>query len=72
MEALPQEIEALEEEKRRLMETINSPVFYVGRDAVEINKAYNRLEVLEEVLDEAYLRWNELENQAAKFSCEKG
>jgi len=72
MEALPQKIEALEEEKRRLMETLNSPAFYVGRDAVEINKAYDRLEVLEEELDEAYGRWNELENQAAKFSGEPG
>jgi ATP-binding cassette subfamily F protein uup len=68
MEALPQKIEALEEEKRRLMETLNSPAFYVGREAVEINKAYERLKVLEEELDEAYGRWNELENQAAKFS----
>jgi ATP-binding cassette subfamily F protein uup len=68
MEALPQKIEALEEEKWRLMETLNSPAFYVGRDAVEINKAYDRLKVLEEELDEAYGRWNELENQAAKFS----
>ena len=76
MEALPQKIEALEEEKRRLMETLNSPAFYAGRDAVEINKAYDRLKVLEDELDEAYGRWNELENQAAKLklsaaSCEE-
>ena len=68
MEALPQKIEALEEEKRRLMETLNSPAFYAGRDAVEINKAYDRLGILEGELDEAYGRWNELENEAAKFS----
>ena len=49
------------------METLNSPVFYVGRDAVEINKAYDSLEVLEGELDETYGRWNELENQAAKL-----
>jgi len=67
MEALPQKIEALEEEKRRLMETLNSPAFYVGRDAIEINKAYDRLKVLEGELDEAYGRWNELENQSAKL-----
>jgi len=72
MEALPPKIEALEEEKRRLMETLNSPAFYVDRDAVEINKAYERLAVLEEELDGAYGRWNELENQAAKFSGEPG
>jgi ATP-binding cassette subfamily F protein uup len=66
-EALPQKIEALEEEKRLLMETVNSPAFYVGGYTVEINKAYDRLKVLEEELDEAYGRWNELENQAAKL-----
>ena len=76
MEALPQKIEALEEEKQRLMETLNSPAFYVDRDAVEIKKAYDRLKVLEEELDEAYRRWNDLENQAAKLklsaaSCEE-
>lgn len=68
MEELPQKIEELEEEKQCLMETVNSPAFYVGRDAVEINKAYNRLKLLEEELDEAYCRWNDLENEAAKFS----
>ena len=69
---MPQKIEALEEEKQRLMETLNSPAFYVGRDAVEINKANDRLEALEEELDEAYGRWDELENLAAKFSGEPG
>lgn len=68
LEVLPQKIEALEEEKRLLMETVNSPAFYVGGDTVEINKAYDRLKVLEEELYEAYGRWNDLENQAAKFS----
>lgn len=68
MEALPQKIEALEEEKQRLMETLNSPAFYVGRDTAGINKAYDRLKVLEVELDEAYGRWNELENEVAKFS----
>jgi hypothetical protein len=47
---------------------VNSPTFYLGRNAVEINKTYDRLKVLEEELDEAYWRWNDLENQAEKFS----
>jgi len=68
LETLPQKIEALEEEKRLLMETVNSPAFYVGRDTIEINKAYDRLKVLELELDEAYGRWNDLENKAVKFS----
>jgi len=70
LEGLPQTIETLEEEKQRLITTLNSPAFYVnaGRDAVEIKKASHRLEALDEELDEAYARWNELENLAAKFN----
>ena len=67
MGALPQTIEALEEEKQRLMATLNSPEFYAGHDLVKINGANNRLEALEKELDEAYRRWDELENMAAKF-----
>ncbi|MFA6413327.1 MAG: hypothetical protein WCW53_11575, partial [Syntrophales bacterium] len=74
LEALPQTIEALEEEKERLITTLNSPAFYVNanRDAAEINKSSDRLEALEEELDEAYARWDELENLAAKFSGKTG
>ena len=75
---MPQKLEALEGEKKRLMETLNSPAFYVNRDTVEINTANDRLEALEEELDEAYGRWEELVNLrvpfrvAAKFSGEPG
>jgi ATP-binding cassette subfamily F protein uup len=74
LEALPQTIEVLEEEKQRLITTLNSPAFYVNanRDAVEINKSTDRLEALEAELDEAYARWDELENLAAKFSGKTG
>ena len=74
LEALPQTIEALEEEKERLITTLNSPSFYVNanRDAVEITKSSDRLEALEEELDEAYARWDEMENLAAKFSYKTG
>jgi ATP-binding cassette subfamily F protein uup len=67
LSALPQKLEALEEEKERLMTTLNSPAFYERRDAVEINRAGDRLEELEKELDEAYGRWDELEKLAAKF-----
>jgi ATP-binding cassette subfamily F protein uup len=67
LEALPQTIETLEEEKQQLMATLNSPEFYAGHDLVKINEANNRLEALEKELDEAYRRWDELENMAAKF-----
>jgi ATP-binding cassette subfamily F protein uup len=67
LEALPQSIEALEEEKQRLLETLNSPAFYASRDAVEITTAHDRLKALEVELDGAYGRWDELEGLAAKF-----
>jgi ABC transport system ATP-binding/permease protein len=74
LEALPQTIEALEEEKKRLITTLNSPAFYVNanRDAAEINKSSDRLGALEEELNEAYARWDELENLAAKFNGKTG
>jgi ATP-binding cassette subfamily F protein uup len=67
---LPQKLEALEEEKRRLFTTLNSPAFYERRDAVEIKKASDRLEALEKELDEAYRRWDELEKLTVKFGGE--
>ena len=69
---LPLQIEALEQEKERLLETLNSPAFYTSRDAVEIKTASDRLKALEEELDGAYGRWDELESLAAKFSGEPG
>jgi ATP-binding cassette subfamily F protein uup len=72
LEALPQKLEALEEEKQRLMTTLNSPAFYERRDAVEIKKASDRLEALEKELDEAYRRWDELEQLTAKFGGDPG
>ena len=72
LEELPLQIEALEQEKERLLETLNSPAFYVNRDADEIKRASDRLKALEEELDGAYGRWDELESLAAKFSGEPG
>ena len=72
LEGLPLKIDTLEEEKRRLLETLNSSAFYVGRDTEEINRVSGRLEALEEELDEAYGRWAELELLAEKFGGEVG
>jgi ATP-binding cassette subfamily F protein uup len=60
--ALPQTIEAMEEEKRRLTAAINSPEFYVRYDPDKMKSASDRLEALERELDKAYHRWDELEN----------
>jgi ATP-binding cassette subfamily F protein uup len=68
LEALPPTIEALEEEKRRLTATLNSPQFYVSYDPDRIKAGIARLEALEKELDEAYHRWDELESLAAKLS----
>jgi ATP-binding cassette subfamily F protein uup len=69
LEALPQTIEVMEEEKRRLTATLNSPEFYASYDAAKLRAANNRLEALERGLDEAYHRWDELETLVATFSA---
>jgi ATP-binding cassette subfamily F protein uup len=72
LQELPLKIEALEQEKVRLLETLNSPAFYVSRDTDEITRASDRLKALEEELDGAYGRWDELETLAVKLSGEPG
>jgi len=67
LESLPPIIEALEEEKKRLTEILNSSEFYANRDLGKINAANDRLGAVEKELDEAYHRWDALENMAAKF-----
>ena len=69
---LPLQIEALEQEKERLLQTLNSPAFYAGSNADEIKQASDRLKDLEEELDGAYGRWDELESLASKYSGEPG
>jgi ATP-binding cassette subfamily F protein uup len=69
LEALPQTIEVMEEEKRRLTATLNSPEFYASYDAAKLRAANDRLEALEKGLDEAYHRWDELETLVATFSA---
>ena len=64
---LPLQIDALEQEKERLLETLNSPAFYASRNADEIKRTTDRLKALEEELDRAYGRWDELESLAAKL-----
>ncbi|MCX5807326.1 MAG: ATP-binding cassette domain-containing protein [Proteobacteria bacterium] len=71
LETLPQIIEVLEEEKKGLMETLNSSEFYASRDLGKVYAANDRLGVLEKELDEAYYRWDELENMAAEFRNSK-
>jgi len=67
LETLPLIIEALEKEKKRLTEILNSSEFYASRDLGKIHAANDRLGAVEKELDEAYLRWHELETLADKF-----
>lgn len=67
LEALPQTIDAMEEEKRRLTATLNSPEFYVRYDPDRMKTVNDRLKALEKELDEAYHRWDELEHLAAEI-----
>lgn len=64
LQELPLKIEALEAERERLLETLNSPALYAGRNAGEIHRVNDRLKALDEELDEAYGRWDELESLA--------
>jgi ATP-binding cassette subfamily F protein uup len=62
LEALPEKIKSLEEEKKQIYQALADPVFYRagGLDAVIANA---RLQALEKELTAAYLRWEFLEER---------
>jgi len=68
LEELPQKIETLEKEKADIVALLNSPDFYKSGDAVRVKDVNTQLEKLEAELEDAYERWNELEEMAAKYS----
>ncbi len=61
LKALPQRIEALEEEQTEIIAALSSSEFYAGSDSAGVAAANARLEALELELDVAYSRWEELE-----------
>jgi ATP-binding cassette subfamily F protein uup len=67
LEDLPRKIEALENEQKLLWEIINDPAFYADNDTAKVKATNDRLEVLEKELEDAYQRWDELEELAAKL-----
>jgi ABC transport system ATP-binding/permease protein len=67
LEGLPGRIEALEQEKNGLIATLNSPDFQTGSDSRTITAASERLDAIERELEDAYIRWEELEDLAAKL-----
>ncbi len=68
LEELPGRIEALEADRETLVATLGDPGFQVNNDPATIIAANVKLEALEKELEEAYRRWQELENLAEKFS----
>jgi ATP-binding cassette subfamily F protein uup len=64
---LPQKIESLEEEKRKLTDKLNDAAFQMKNNAKTINDAISRLDAVENELEAAYLRWEGLEDLSAKL-----
>jgi len=62
LEALPQRIEALEKEETDIIAALNSSEFYAGSDSAQVASTSARLETLQLELDEAYSRWEQLED----------
>jgi ATP-binding cassette subfamily F protein uup len=65
---LPQKIESLEGEKRQLTAKLNDASFQMKNDAKTINEAISRLDAVENELDAAYLRWEELEDLSSRLN----
>ena len=61
LEALPQRIETLETEQKNLYQVLSDPLFY-QQAGDEISGAQARLEALEQEIEAACLRWEELES----------
>jgi ATP-binding cassette subfamily F protein uup len=67
LEELPQKIHVLEIQKTELIGILNSPGFYKNNNPSQVQTVNKQLEALDAQLAKAYLRWDELENLAAKF-----
>src|SRR5690606_31948184 len=65
LEALPQRIEALENEQGELHARMADPGFYAAGDGAAVAAAKDRLEAVERELEAAYERWQALEEIAA-------
>jgi len=61
LESLPQRIEALETEQKNLYQAMSDPLFY-QQAGDEIVSAKARLEALEQEIETACMRWEELES----------
>jgi ATP-binding cassette subfamily F protein uup len=64
LEALPARIESIEQQIRDVEAQLSSPDFYRG-PASDVQAAADRLPRLQQELDEAYVRWHELESRTS-------
>ena len=60
LDALPEKIEALETEQEALQQQISEADFY-KQDQDKIVEVMNRIETVQQELEQAYQRWEELE-----------
>ncbi|MEK6577189.1 MAG: ABC transporter ATP-binding protein, partial [Nitrospirota bacterium] len=71
LNAMPNNIELLESEKRQIIQSLGEPAFY-RNNGDKVSEAKARLEILEKELAEVYARWEELQalmdgiNESAK------
>ena len=61
LETLPQQIDALESEQKRLYQVMSDPLFYQQQAGDEIARTQARLEGIDREIEAACLRWEELE-----------
>lgn len=67
LEELPGRIEAMEQTKAKLTAMLSSPDFYRNHDPEKMAEINGKLATVESRLDEAYSRWEELEEMAAEL-----
>ncbi len=68
LEALPEQIETWEKQKALVLESLNSPELYSAGNAGRIAKLNADLAELETKLEDAYHRWEELDELASRFA----
>jgi ATP-binding cassette subfamily F protein uup len=70
LEALPEKIKDLEEEKKHIYQSLADPAFYRRSDS-DVSAVNSRLQELEKELAAAYLRWEYLEERQARTLAAK-
>ncbi len=69
--ALPERIETLDTRKEEIVGTLANPATYQG-DSEEVVRLKDELREIDEALDQAYLRWDELERLLKSITSQSG